>query len=84
MDDLYRENILQHYKRPHNWGELPDADLEAEACEIAQPWPEKRTSEIVSSSPTFSCTFSSSPQRGLLSSNSRSGCSSVPKFRGCL
>jgi nitrogen fixation protein NifU and related proteins len=30
MDDLYRENILQHYKRPHNWGELPDADLEAE------------------------------------------------------
>ena len=30
MDDLYRENILQHYKRPRNWGELPDADLEAE------------------------------------------------------
>jgi nitrogen fixation NifU-like protein len=20
MDDLYRENILEHYKRPHNWG----------------------------------------------------------------
>lgn len=30
MDDLYRENILQHYKSPHNWGELPDADLEAD------------------------------------------------------
>jgi nitrogen fixation protein NifU and related proteins len=30
MDDLYRENILQHYKRPHNWGELPDPDLEAQ------------------------------------------------------
>jgi nitrogen fixation NifU-like protein len=30
MDDLYRENILQHYKNPHHWGELPDADLEAE------------------------------------------------------
>src|SRR5215217_3110420 len=30
MDDLYRENILDHYKRPHNWGELPDADLEFE------------------------------------------------------
>jgi len=30
MDDLYRENILQHYKRPHHWGELPDADFEAE------------------------------------------------------
>ncbi|MFL5846806.1 MAG: Fe-S cluster assembly sulfur transfer protein SufU [Solirubrobacteraceae bacterium] len=22
MDELYRENILEHYKRPHNWGEL--------------------------------------------------------------
>ena len=30
MDDLYRENILQHYKSPHRWGELPEADLEAE------------------------------------------------------
>ena len=30
MDDLYRENILQHYKKPHHWGEWPEADLEAE------------------------------------------------------
>ena len=30
MDDLYRENILEHYKQPHNWGELDDADLEFE------------------------------------------------------
>jgi nitrogen fixation NifU-like protein len=30
MDQLYREYILEHYKRPHNFGELPDADLEAE------------------------------------------------------
>jgi nitrogen fixation NifU-like protein len=30
MDDLYREYILEHYKRPHNWGELPDPDLEFE------------------------------------------------------
>jgi nitrogen fixation NifU-like protein len=30
MDDLYRENILEHYKRPHHWGELPSADFEAE------------------------------------------------------
>ena len=30
MDELYRENILDHYKQPHNWGELPDADLEFE------------------------------------------------------
>ncbi len=29
MDDLYRENILDHYKRPHNWGELEHVDLEA-------------------------------------------------------
>jgi nitrogen fixation NifU-like protein len=28
MDDLYRENILQHYKNPSNWGELSDPDLE--------------------------------------------------------
>ncbi len=30
MDDLYREQILEHYKRPHNWGELEDPDLEFE------------------------------------------------------
>ena len=34
MDDLYRENILEHYKRPRNWSppepELPDPDLEYE------------------------------------------------------
>jgi nitrogen fixation NifU-like protein len=32
MDELYREQILEHYKRPHNWSppkpELEDADLE--------------------------------------------------------
>jgi nitrogen fixation NifU-like protein len=30
MDDLYREEILQHYKRPHNWGPMEDPDLEFE------------------------------------------------------
>ncbi len=30
MDDLYREQILEHYKRPHNWGELESPDLEFE------------------------------------------------------
>jgi nitrogen fixation NifU-like protein len=30
MDDLYREEILEHYKRPHNWGPMEDPDLEAE------------------------------------------------------
>jgi nitrogen fixation NifU-like protein len=30
MDEqLYREYILEHYKHPHNWGELEHADLEA-------------------------------------------------------
>ncbi len=33
MDDLYRENILEHYKRPHNWSppappiEAPDLEF---------------------------------------------------------
>ncbi len=30
MDDLYREEILEHYKRPHNWGAMDEPDLEAE------------------------------------------------------
>lgn len=32
MDDetLYREQILDHYKRPHNFGELDEFDLEFE------------------------------------------------------
>lgn len=29
MDDLYREYILEHYKRPHNWGPMESPDLEA-------------------------------------------------------
>jgi nitrogen fixation NifU-like protein len=27
MDELYRENILDHYKRPHNWAP-PESDIE--------------------------------------------------------
>ena len=30
MDDLYREEILNHYKRPHNWGAMDAPDLEFE------------------------------------------------------
>src|SRR3954449_4749479 len=30
MDDVYREYILEHYKHPHNWGELDSADFEFE------------------------------------------------------
>ena len=29
MDDLYRDYILEHYKRPKNFGELDSPDLEA-------------------------------------------------------
>ena len=28
MDDLYRDNILDHYKHPRNFGELETRDLE--------------------------------------------------------
>jgi len=31
MDDLYRDYILEHYKRPRNFGELESPDLEAHA-----------------------------------------------------
>lgn len=30
MDELYREQILEHYKRPHNFGVLENPDLEFE------------------------------------------------------
>jgi len=30
VDDLYRENILDHYKRPRNFGRLAEFDLEFE------------------------------------------------------
>jgi nitrogen fixation NifU-like protein len=30
MDDLYRDYILDHYKRPRNFGELQPHDLEGE------------------------------------------------------
>ncbi|MEA2307460.1 MAG: nitrogen fixation protein NifU [Solirubrobacteraceae bacterium] len=30
MDDLYREEILSHYKRPRNWGPMEQPDLEFE------------------------------------------------------
>ena len=31
MTDLYREEILEHWQNPQNWGTLADFDLEAEA-----------------------------------------------------
>ena len=32
-DELYRENILEHYKRPHNWSP-PAPELERVDCEF--------------------------------------------------
>jgi nitrogen fixation protein NifU and related proteins len=31
MDSLYAEEILDHYKHPHNFGELDNADIHTEA-----------------------------------------------------
>ena len=33
MDELYRENILDHYKHPHNWTP-PEAEIEGAALEF--------------------------------------------------
>jgi nitrogen fixation NifU-like protein len=30
MDDLYRDEILEHYRRPHNFGTLPEPDAQHE------------------------------------------------------
>jgi nitrogen fixation NifU-like protein len=30
MDELYRDQILEHYKRPHNFGKLDEYDLDFE------------------------------------------------------
>ena len=30
MDELYRDQILEHYKRPHNFGRLDEFDLDHE------------------------------------------------------
>lgn len=42
MSELYREEILEHYKEPHNYGEIKDADKVAIAhnalCGDRQQW----------------------------------------------
>ena len=42
MTDLYREEILDHYHHPHNYGRLSECDLEAEnsnpVCGDRQSW----------------------------------------------
>jgi len=35
MDDLYRENILDHFKNPRNYGKLNDPDFEADEENIS-------------------------------------------------
>ena len=37
MDDLYRENILEHYKRPHNWGPPAAATSDDAASDGGEP-----------------------------------------------
>lgn len=32
MDDFYRENILDHYKNPRNFGKLSDSDYSAQVA----------------------------------------------------
>ncbi|HET7678380.1 MAG TPA: SUF system NifU family Fe-S cluster assembly protein [Candidatus Limnocylindrales bacterium] len=32
MDDLYRDEILEHYRRPHNFGTLENADASHEGA----------------------------------------------------
>jgi nitrogen fixation NifU-like protein len=32
MDDLYRDEILEHYRRPHNFGTLPEPDATYEGA----------------------------------------------------
>lgn len=32
MDDLYRDEILEHYRRPHNFGTLPEPDATFEGA----------------------------------------------------
>ena len=32
MDDLYRDYILEHYRRPHNFGVIEDADASYEGA----------------------------------------------------
>lgn len=32
MDDLYRDEILEHYRRPHNFGTLPEPDAVQEGA----------------------------------------------------
>ncbi len=35
MDDLYRENILDHYKHPRNFGHLEGADVKSEEINVS-------------------------------------------------
>ena len=32
MDDLYRDEILEHYRNPHNFGTLPEPDVVREGA----------------------------------------------------
>ena len=42
MDDLYRDEILEHYRNPHNFGTLPDADVTYEGLRTPSAGPHHR------------------------------------------
>ena len=47
MDDLYRDFILEHYKRPRNFGELDSPDREAHEATIALLERDARWEELI-------------------------------------
>jgi hypothetical protein len=57
--------------------------IDAEAVEMAQPWPSNAASSITPSSLTFRYTVIMSPQSGLLPRASRLAPSGWRRFRGC-
>src|ERR671930_186347 len=46
MDDLYREQILEHYKRPHNFGSLDEVAFEGKGCAISTAATSMLTDEL--------------------------------------
>jgi len=33
--DIYQQNIIEHYQSPHNWGQIPDAQIEVEGANLS-------------------------------------------------
>src|SRR6478609_5018253 len=52
MDELYRDQILEHYKRPHNFGHVddPEIDFEGQGCAISTAATSLLTDELTGKS----------------------------------